>query len=111
MCCGDFNEILKQDEKLGGATHSHTQMQLFREVIDYCGFMELGFEGSKYTWSRHFENGNSIWERLDKCLATSSWFLKFPGTKVHHLRCDSSDHIPLHIILSRLDPPLRKKLF
>lgn len=84
---------------------------MFRDVIDHCCFLDLGCEGPKFTFSRHFENSNSIWERLDRCLVTSSWFLKFLGTKVHHLRCDSSDHIPLHILLSGLDPPLRKKLF
>ncbi|KAK9997075.1 hypothetical protein SO802_021761 [Lithocarpus litseifolius] len=46
-----------------------------------------------------------------RCLATSSWFLKFPRTKVYHLRCDSSNHIPLHVVLSDLDLPKRKKLF
>ena len=74
-------------------------------------FMDLGFEGPKYTWSRHFENGNSIWERLDGCLAMSSWFLKFPGSKVYHLRCDSSDHIPFLIVFSGLDIPMQKKIF
>ena len=73
--------------------------------------MDLGYIGPKFTWARHFDNGNSIWERLDRGLATNSWFLKFPSTKVHHLRCDSSDHIPIHIVYSRLDPPRRKKLF
>ncbi|XP_075636519.1 uncharacterized protein LOC142608713 [Castanea sativa] len=111
LCCGDFNEIILQDEKLGGATRPHVQMQTFREVIDKCGFMDLGYEGSKYTWSRYYDNGNSIWEWLDQCLATSSWFLKFPGSKVYHLRCDSSDHIPLHVVQSDLDFPKRKKLF
>ena len=110
LCCGDFNEITRQDEKLGGVPRPHNQMQLFREVIDECGFLDLGFEGQKYTWSRHFENGSSIWERLDRCLVTSSWFLKFPGSKVYHLRCDSSDHIPLLIRLSGLVAP-RQKIF
>ena len=27
---GDFNEINKQEEKMGGATRPHNQMQLFR---------------------------------------------------------------------------------
>ncbi|XP_023891996.2 uncharacterized protein LOC112003995 [Quercus suber] len=111
LCIGDFNEITRQDEKVGGRIRPHNQMQLFSEVIDECGFMDLGYVGPKFTWARHFENGSSIWERLDRGLATNSWFLKFPGTKVHHLRCDSSNHIPLHIIFSGLDPHNRKKPF
>ena len=107
LCCGDFNEITRQDEKVGGAIRSYNQMQQFKDVIDECGFMDLGIVGPKYTWSRHFENGNSIWERLDRCLVTNSWFQKFPGSKVHHLRCDSSDHCPILIIPSRIDPPTR----
>ena len=98
LCFRDFNEIIRQDEKVGGALRPHNQMQLFREVLDKCGFMDLGYVGPKFTWARHFDNGNSIWERLDRGLATNDWFLKFPGTRVHHLRCDSSDHIPIHIV-------------
>ena len=111
LCFGDFNEIIRQDEKVGGALRPHNQMQLFREVLDECGFMDLGYVGPKFTWARHFDNGNSIWERLDRGLATNDWFLKFPGTRVHHLRCDSSDHVPIHIMFSGLDHPRRKKLF
>ncbi|XP_075663185.1 uncharacterized protein LOC142632713 [Castanea sativa] len=111
FCVGDFNEITKQDEKVGGAIRRHNQMQSFREVIDKCGFMHLGYIDPKYTWCRHYENGNSIWEQLDKGLATNSWFLKFLGSMVHHLQCDLSNHCPLLINLSRLDPLLYKKLF
>ena len=53
----DFNEITKQEEKVGGAIRLHSQMQLFCDVIDECSFMDLGFVGPKFTWSRHFENG------------------------------------------------------
>ena len=60
LCAGDFNELARQGEKLGGATPSSNQMQLFRDVIDECGFMDLGFVGPKFTWSIHFEDGCSI---------------------------------------------------
>lgn len=69
---GDFNEITKQDEKKGGAFRPHNQMQLFRDVIDECNFMDLGYVGPKFTWNKHFENGHSIWVRLDRGLATNS---------------------------------------
>ncbi|KAL0006196.1 hypothetical protein SO802_013757 [Lithocarpus litseifolius] len=111
LCAGDYNEITRQEEKRGGALRSFNQMQLFRDVIDECGLIDLGFVGPKYTWSKHFESGQSIWERLDRGLATNNWFLLFLGTKIHHLHCFSSDHLPLFINLSGLEIPGRRKVF
>ena len=87
------------------------QMQLFRAVTDECGLMDLGFVGPKYTWSKHFESGQSIWEHLDRGLATNNWFLLFPGTKIHHLHCYSSDHLALFINLSGLEILVKRKFF
>ena len=33
----------------GGAPRDHNQMQLFRDVIDECHFMDLGYVGPKFT--------------------------------------------------------------
>ena len=30
---------------------------------------------------------------------------------MHHLTCNSSNHVPIHISLSGLDPPVRKNVF
>ncbi|KAL0010115.1 hypothetical protein SO802_005223 [Lithocarpus litseifolius] len=111
LCAGDFNELTRQEEKLGGAIRQHRQMQLFRDVIDECGFLDLGFVGNRFTWSKHFEDGHSIWEQLDRGLANDAWFLKFPGSIVHHLQCTSSDHCPLLINLLSLDPSPKKRIF
>ena len=35
-------------------------MDRFREVVDVCHFRDLGYTGARYTWSRHFENGDSV---------------------------------------------------
>ena len=86
-------------------------MQLFREVIDGCSFMDMGFIGSKYTWSKHFDNGVSIWERLDRGLANKNWFLKFLRAKVHHISCNTLDHLPLFFSLLGLEIPVRRKIF
>ena len=38
VCAGDFNEILKSHEKMGGRPLPVAQMQEFRDAIDECGF-------------------------------------------------------------------------
>ena len=86
-------------------------MQLFRDVIDECSFMDLGYVAPKFTWAKHFVDGHSIRIRLDRCMATNSWFQKFLGTRIHHLSCMSSDHSPLLINLSGLSKPMRKRCF
>lgn len=43
ICAGDFNEITKQPEIKGGQIRPHHQMQPFRDVLDECGFMDIGF--------------------------------------------------------------------
>ena len=73
-------------------------MQLFRDAIDECGFMDLGFTSSQFTWKKHFNDGHSVWERLDRGLATREWMLKFAGTIVHHLPSFTSDHNPIWIV-------------
>ena len=98
-------------KKLGGAIRPHNQMQLFRDVIDECSFMDLGYMGPKFTWNKHFENGHSIWDWLDRGMATNGWFLKFPSSRVYHLQGDSSDHRPLPTVFAPLDLPQRKKPF
>ena len=75
LCAGDFNEIVRQEEKLGGATRHQGQMQLFRDVLDECGFLDLGFVGNRFTWSKHIADGHSIWERLDRGVVNVNWFI------------------------------------
>lgn len=82
-------------------------MQLFRDVIDECGFMDLGFSSQRFTWSKHFRDGHSIWERLDRGLANNSFFFFL----INHLWCDTSNHIPILLNLSGLDLPPQKEPF
>ena len=53
-CFGDFNELLQVEDKQGGAPRAHYLMQAFRDVLDLCGFVDLSYSGSDYTWhGRH----------------------------------------------------------
>ena len=86
-------------------------MQLFREAVDACSFLDLGYLGSKFTWRKHYASGQSIWERLDRAFCTNDWLQRFAGTWVFHLHSTTSDHVPIWIVADGLDPPPTSKPF
>ena len=111
LCASDFNEILKQSEKVGGRLRPYSQMQIFREALDECGLMDLGFKGSPFTWSKHYLSEASIWERLDRAVALHEWFIRLSGSRVHHVDSSTFDHKFLWLELSDLDFHSKKKTF
>ena len=68
-------------------------MQLFWDALHKCGFINLGY--LEFTWRKHFANGQSIQERLDRALCTNDWQQQFGATKVFHLNSSTCDHIPI----------------
>ena len=77
-------------------------MQAFRDILDDCGFLDLGFIGLNFTWHKHFAH-YTVWERLDRAVATADWLEIFLDTKVYHLDVTSSDHKPLWIVPDGMD--------
>ena len=103
---GDFNDMLVEDEKMGGLPLNGSRLTAFRDCINQCGLMDLGFHGPRFTWT----NKNSICHRnikesLDRGLGNSEWKIHFPRTEIHHLPRTKSDHCP---ILMDTDPPKSK---
>ena len=104
LCLGNFNEILSMDEKVEGSICSQQQMDGFRNVVDFCGFSDLGYCGIDFTWSNMQEDEYRIQLRLDRALATPKWIEKFEGMRVYHLVDSTSDHCALLLTAS---PPQR----
>lgn len=73
-------------------------MQAFRDTLDVCGFVDLGFTGPESTWygNRH---GHTIWERLDRGVTTHDWLEKYPTASIWHLHCVELDHRPILLVL------------
>ena len=104
LCSGDFNEILRGSEKKGGSSWSPAQMQLFRDAIDECSFLDIRYKGNPCTWKIFLSSGQTIWERLDRSLANNEWLVQFGGSSVQHLMCSTTDHSPLLILPEILEP-------
>ena len=54
-------------------------MQLFRDVIDECGFLDLGFFGTQFMWHKHFANGLWYGKGWIEVLQTMSGFFNLGG--------------------------------
>ena len=103
---GDFNDMISGEEKLGGLPVNRTRMSAFRNCMDNCGLIDLGFHGPRYTWT----NKSLCWhttirEWLDRGLGNAEWATLFPTVEIHHLPKVKSDHCP---ILLSTDPRERK---
>ena len=61
-CLGDFNEVAKLEEMHGRHRRPDRQMQAFRNVLDDCGLVDLGFNGFPFTWCN---NGDRKSTRLN----------------------------------------------
>ncbi|MCI06146.1 hypothetical protein A2U01_0027202, partial [Trifolium medium] len=64
LLAGDFNDIMSQDEKQGGALVNFRRCRLFQERVNDCKLLDLGAVGSKFTWRGPiYEDGVRIFER------------------------------------------------
>lgn len=89
---GDFNEIIKQEEKHGRHQRSAKQMEEFKHALEVNGLFDLGWQGTKYTWSNRHTDNTFTKLRLDKVAATKEWIDKFGYQKVEVLATARSDH-------------------
>uniref|UniRef100_A0A2N9ERH6 CCHC-type domain-containing protein n=1 Tax=Fagus sylvatica TaxID=28930 RepID=A0A2N9ERH6_FAGSY len=96
---GDFNDILLCEEKWGGNRPSNSRIREFRNCLNACNMIDLGFSGPKYTWSNCHDMNSLIMEKLDRVLANSDWRILFPEVSVTHLPRTHSDHCPVFLNL------------
>ncbi|XP_057791179.1 uncharacterized protein LOC131008309 [Salvia miltiorrhiza] len=99
ICGGDFNQTMYHFEKRDGNMKSDYKLVKFRETIETCGLLDLGFVGEPFTWTNNQRGEDNIMERLDRIFGSEGWIAAFPGFEVSHLLRKSSDHCP--ILLAR----------
>ena len=109
LCGGGFNELLQGEEKWCRVSRPESQMKAFGQVVDDCGFLDLGFVGPPYTWWNKQNGTARVLECLDRCLATADWLLQFPNSRVNHLHAIFSDHKPMWVELQSVGRVLRPR--
>ncbi|KAL9683559.1 hypothetical protein QQ045_015381 [Rhodiola kirilowii] len=96
---GDFNEVCFSWKAVGVKPRDESNMRRFREVLDFCGLSDLGFEGKPYTFTNKRRGNREAKARLDRVVANGSWRMLFPDHKVNHIWANASDHCPIAIDL------------
>ncbi|XP_073051334.1 uncharacterized protein [Primulina eburnea] len=87
---GDFNVIRDASKCLGSRGGRLLPMEEFNTFILDSGLIDVGFEGSSFTWTN-----KTIWKRLDRVLLSVDWGDHFSSLRAEHLARTVSDHCPL----------------
>ncbi|XP_050264114.1 uncharacterized protein LOC126708367 [Quercus robur] len=95
VLAGDFNEPLSEDDEFGGRAVSVSRSLLFKECLDKCNMIDIGFLGPRFTWTNKREVQALIQERIDSVFVNPNWCLLYPEARVVHLTRCHSDHCPI----------------
>ncbi|XP_074305072.1 uncharacterized protein LOC141640007 [Silene latifolia] len=108
---GDFNKILFEHEKHGGAPREQYLMDEFRSEIDECGLLDVGFSGNPYTWWNRRGGDEAVYERLDRALVSPAFLEACPTICLSHVEFDKSDHAPIKLEIFTPIKSLKKRGF
>ncbi|KAF7136529.1 hypothetical protein RHSIM_Rhsim08G0129100 [Rhododendron simsii] len=73
LCMGDFNEVLRTNDKFEGNIPSQRRLSSFHRMLNSCGLVDLGFQGPRFTWRNNRAGEDHIMERIDMAFANSKW--------------------------------------
>ncbi|GAU36460.1 hypothetical protein TSUD_166260 [Trifolium subterraneum] len=104
---GDFNDILSNEEKRSKVNHPPWRIRGFREAVQDSNLVDLPLIGYPFTWIKGRGGDDMKEERLDRAMATQSWFDIFPNCQLHNLVASRSDHYP---ILLKIQEGSRRKI-
>lgn len=97
---GDFNTIVRLDERTGGNGRLSADSLSFGDWINDLSLIDMGFCGNKFTWRRGRIKDNFVAKRLDRVLCCAHTRLQWQEAVVTHLPFLASDHAPLYVQLS-----------
>ena len=66
VCGGNFNEMYKLDEKVGGHDKQETTILNFRIMLSDYELGEMGYSGPSITWNDKQSGAANVQERLDR---------------------------------------------
>ncbi|XP_073360399.1 uncharacterized protein [Aegilops tauschii subsp. strangulata] len=103
LVIGDFNEALWNFEHMSASPRSEQQMLAFRDALEICGLVDLGFKGVPFTYENKSSGAGNVKVRLDRAVAKNAWRNLFAFASVTHVPSPCSDHVAL-VLKGEADP-------
>ncbi|KAB1213093.1 hypothetical protein CJ030_MR5G015919 [Morella rubra] len=108
VCVGDFNDLLGAQEKLGGRAVKASSSRGLSHFMSSMGFVDLGYSGSRFTWSNKCLGLANIRERIDRAIANVPWRIAYPNATIHHYKIAPSDHTSIILRFLGYEPSMPK---
>jgi hypothetical protein len=70
-------------------------MSLFRDALNDCDLVDLGFKGLPFTYDNGRGGAANVKVRLDRAIADTGWRNLFGDATLRHMVSSRSDHCPL----------------
>ncbi|XP_026433404.1 uncharacterized protein LOC113330807 [Papaver somniferum] len=95
LVIGDFNCILRLDEKKGGLEPRTSAINEFSDWLDDNNLFEADALGTKFTWTNRQSGTDIILSKLDRVVINAAWLAKFENWWCKALPREVSDHSTL----------------
>jgi acetyl/propionyl-CoA carboxylase alpha subunit len=76
-------------------------MNQFKDCLDECGLVDLGYSGPLFTWSNQQEGVDLVRVRLDRAVANGSFLAVFDDCVVENIITTTSDHFAVLVRLQK----------
>ncbi|XP_074318939.1 uncharacterized protein LOC141655779 [Silene latifolia] len=94
LVCGDFNNLMHLDEKIGEAEVVWHYILPMKQMVTNCGLTELNTIGAFFTWNNKHENASKVYSKIDRVLVNDDWLTAFPECFANFLPEGLFDHCP-----------------
>ncbi|GAB2216895.1 hypothetical protein Droror1_Dr00000043 [Drosera rotundifolia] len=91
----DFNTFLNVEDKIGYDRVAIEPCEEFNNCVEQLGMEEMRSSGCFFSWYNQWNEDSWIKVRLDRVLAKSKWYERFPGSKAFLPEARVFDHNPL----------------
>ncbi|XP_073367759.1 uncharacterized protein [Aegilops tauschii subsp. strangulata] len=84
-------------EHMSVTPRPEAQMVAFRDTLEVCGLVDMGFAGVPFTYDYKCSGASNVKVQLEKAVATNEWRNMFAFSSVVHIPSPCSDHLAIFL--------------